>query len=134
MYLLLSQLWHLNQRAYALLVLQKTQGNSSSMGSSGEAFGGGDGHKSDNWFPFIYLSSLLISVLCYFLVLRCLFLHMNYISFHLSFFQNFNLGQGLSFIYLLNAWHSKALIPAGPSGKLNFNCCLQDASLERSPL
>lgn len=59
------------------LYYEKTQGNSSSMGSSGEAFGGGDGHKSDNWFPFIYLSSLLISVLCYFLVLRCLFLHMN---------------------------------------------------------
>lgn len=106
------------------LALQKTQGNSSSTGSSGEAFGGGDGHRSDNWFPFIYLSSLLIFVLCYFLVLKGLFLYLNYLPFHLSFFQNFNLDLGLSFIYLLFAWHSKALISAGLSGKLNLNCCL----------
>lgn len=58
---------------------------------------------------------------------------MNYLSFHLSFFQNFNLDLGLTFIYLLNAWHSKALISAGPSGHLNFNCCLQDAEFRKKP-
>lgn len=58
---------------------------------------------------------------------------MNRLSFHFSFFQNFNLYPGLSFMYLLNAWH-KALISAGPSGNLNFNCCLQDAEFRNKPL
>lgn len=59
---------------------------------------------------------------------------MNCFSLHLSFFQNFNLGLGVSFIYLLNAWHSKALVSARPSGNLNFNCCLQDTELRRKHL
>lgn len=59
---------------------------------------------------------------------------MNCLSFHLSFFQNFNLDLVLSFIYLINACHSKALIPAWPSGNLYFNCCLQITEFRKKPL
>lgn len=128
MYLLLSWLQHLNQRFCGLFCT--TLKHRATFQGWGEAFRGDDGHRSDNWFSFICPPC---SSLFYFLALKCLFLHINCLSFHLSFFQNFNLYLELSFIYLLNAWH-KALISAWPSGNLNFNCCLQDAEFREKPL
>ena len=71
------------------LVPQKTQ--SSSCGELGEAFGGGDGHRSDKQSPFV-----LFDHLCPVLFFA---LHMNRLSFHLSFFQIVNVDLGLFYTF-----------------------------------